>query len=364
MRVYLRTQGGKYYMEGEIAGTRFNKSTGLRDLGEAEAYMLRYAELSRLKAVGIVVEQPVKPVEPTLNKILTAWSVAHRNTFSYGHLRNVSDHVSNHLQAIANLPVNELTPQQWASISDQFLATHSRSTRNGLARSLNLLFHWAHAQRLIGAIPFTATKLRQKKKARKIVHLDQYDQLVAICDRHRNPAIGGLVRFILGTGCRLTESLSARWEFFDARNRTYVPQGLEMDDGTKGGEAEHLALPDWLFDYLLSLPRESEFIFPDRNGRPYSVSLLKKALHAAALELGLPRLYAHLLRVSFASNLMAAGVDIRTIQETLRHGSSTTTEGYCEVPMSGRRMAKNVMDGAGVAMPPPRPPKGGKKAQD
>jgi len=355
MRLYKKTEDGPWYMEGEVSKKRFHKSTGLRDQDEAEQYMLRYAEQVRLESVGIHVVPPPPKVIPTLHQICERWSGLNVNTFSVGHLRNVSDHVRLHLQTIAHCPVDQIDPLDWATLLKDYLGSHTKSSANGLSRSVNLLLHWAKSKKLIDEIPFHAKKLKVKKRPRKIVHIEQYTRLVEICDRYRNPVIGGLVRFLLGTGVRLTEALAARWEYFDEHSRTYIPQGFEEEDGTKGGEADHMCMPDWLYDYLMALPRTSEFIFPNPSGVPFSVSLLKKPLHAACKELGLPRLYAHLLRVSFASNLLADGIDIRTVQEALRHANASTTEGYCEVPSSGLKRAKRVMDGPAIPLPAPRP---------
>lgn len=360
MRVYQKSKNGVFFMEGEVAGRRFHRTTGLRDRDQAEQYLLRYAEQRRLESVGIVVvphEPSEKEAEPTITSICAMWTGAHSNSASSGHLRNVADHVRLHMQAIAHTPISQIEPLTWANALNEILQDHTPSTANGVVRSLKLLLRWALENKKIVEIPFKIKKVREKKRPRKVVHLSQYTQLTAICDRHRNPMVGGLVRFILGTGVRLGEALGARWEFFDEQSRTYVPQGREIDEGTKGGEAEHMAMPDWLFTFLMSLPRTSDYIFPSRDGKPYSVSFLKKPLKEAGKELGLPRLYSHLLRVSMATNLVDEGIDIRTVQEALRHGSASTTEGYIELPSSGLRRAKGVMDGPAIPLPAPRPPK-------
>lgn len=364
MRVYQKTIGGVYFMEGEVATKRFNRTTGLRNRDEAEQFLLRYAEQRRLESVGIVVVPPPLVVVPTLTRVCALWSKAHSHSSSVGHLRNVADHVRLHLQAIAHCPIDEIDPLDWANCLNEILKNHARSTSNGVVRSLKLLLRWALENRLITEMPLKPKKLPEKKRPRKVVHLGEYTRLVELCDQNRNPVVGGLVRFILGTGVRLTEALAARWEYFDERARTYIPQGREIGDGTKGGEAEHMAMPDWLFNYLMSLPHTGEYIFPNREGQPYSVSLLKKPLHAAAKELGLPRLYAHLLRVSMATNLIDQGIDIRTVQEALRHGSSTTTEGYIELPSAGLRRAKYVMDGPAIPLPASRPAKAPKSPKN
>lgn len=354
MRVYQKCPDGVWYMEGEVAGGRFNRTTGLRCHEEAEAYMLRYAEQRRLASLGIITIPPPEKKIKTLTEILALWCSANSLKSGTGHQRNVCDHVRLHLQPIAHCPIDKIDPIVWSQLTNDLLKSHSRSTVNGIIRSLKLLLNWAKDHKEITEIPIKLKQLSFKKRARKIVHLEQYTELVYFCDKQRNPVIGGLVRFLLGTGVRLTEALTARWEYFDERSRTYVPQGAEPEDGTKGGEADHMTMPDWLYDYLIALPRTCEFIFPNRALKPYSVSLLKKPLHAAAVELGLPRLYAHLLRVSMATNLIDQGIDIRTIQEALRHGSTATTEGYIELPSAGLRRAKKVLDGPAIPMPLPR----------
>lgn len=48
------------------------------------------------------------------------------------------------------------------------------------------------------------------------------------------------------------------------------------------------------------------------------------------------------------------GIDIRTVQEALRHANSSTTEGYCEVLRPSQKRAKAVLDGPAVPLPAPR----------
>jgi len=72
------------------------------------------------------------------------------------------------------------------------------------------------------------------------------------------------------------------------------------------------------------------FVFLSRQGRPLSRVDLWRILRRRGEAAGIARarLYPHILRHSFATHLLARGMDMRTLQEMLGHSSIMTTQVY------------------------------------
>ena len=141
-----------------------------------------------------------------------------------------------------------------------------------------------------------------------------------------------LFEFLYSTGCRIAEALSVRWRDIDFSRGSLVVTG-------KGSKQRLVILGKPAVAALKELEAESPGAEADspvflasRKGGAMSRRLaerrMKKYLEAA----GLPGdLSPHKLRHSFATHLLDAGADLRSVQEMLGHSSLSTTQIYTHV---------------------------------
>ncbi len=106
--------------------------------------------------------------------------------------------------------------------------------------------------------------------------------------------------------------------------------------------------PDLAERILDALQRNesSPLLFPSpRTGRQYTD--IRKALARAAKKAGVEKhIHPHLMRHSFATALLANGVDVRIVQELLGHSELATTQIYTHVVDLTKRAATDVLAAA------------------
>jgi integrase/recombinase XerC len=140
-----------------------------------------------------------------------------------------------------------------------------------------------------------------------------------------------VLTLLWGCGLRISEALALQ------RRDAPLPQSLRIQG--KGGKTRLVpVLPlvrEQVETYLRALPFSLEADAPlfraDRGGplRPRQVQRLVQCLRG---RLGLSeRATPHALRHAFATHLLGAGADLRSIQELLGHASLSTTQRYTAV---------------------------------
>ena len=105
----------------------------------------------------------------------------------------------------------------------------------------------------------------------------------------------------------------------------------------KGRKDRLTLLPQRLLVALTEYWREARppgpWIFPGRSGtEPISPRAVQREIQATIARAGIQRrLTCHLLRHAFATHLLEAGTDLRTIQAVLGHTTIKTTTRYLHI---------------------------------
>lgn len=140
-----------------------------------------------------------------------------------------------------------------------------------------------------------------------------------------------VVTLLYGCGLRISEALGLKGRDFP------LPQTLRITG--KGGKERMVpvldAARDAVAEYVHLCPYDPEPdapLFRGKRGGALNPRLIAKAMEQARMQLGLPASATpHAMRHSFATHLLAAGGDLRAIQELLGHASLSTTQAYTAV---------------------------------
>ena len=177
---------------------------------------------------------------------------------------------------------------------------------------------------------------RVKKGLPRPVTPDEASNLAELVGENATAGwIGARDRAVLlllyGSGLRIAEALSLK-----GRD---VPLGEVLQVTGKGGKQRLVPiLPITraaVADYCAQCPwplDPSAPLFRGAKGGPLSQGMVQKATAQARRALGLPETTTpHALRHSFATHLLSAGADLRSLQELLGHASLGSTQIYTKV---------------------------------
>jgi integrase len=213
----------------------------------------------------------------------------------------------------------------------------TRSTTNRylalLGKMMNLAIDWGLlTQNPVSRVKFFSEKANFRET---ILSLEEEDVLLKKCPKRLLP----IVQVALNTGMRRGEILGLRWSQVDLVART-----IKLSK-TKSGKPRIIPINAFLLDILTGQQRKtgySEFVFLNRATRkPFKD--VKRAFNTAATNAGIEGLRFHDLRHTFASRLVAAGVDLITVKDLLGHHSVKVTERYTHTNAEQKKKAVEML---------------------
>ncbi|MBU0635822.1 tyrosine-type recombinase/integrase [Candidatus Micrarchaeota archaeon] len=187
-------------------------------------------------------------------------------------------------------------------------------------------------------------EIKSPKKGKKIPTVltkEEVRRLIKATRRGRNRLI---VEFLYSTGVRVSEAVTIKLNALDFK------ECIARVKGGKGNKDRVIILSkQWIKEakkYLKRKKVSSEFLFSQKT-TPHSISAdtIQRIIRNACQKSGInKKITPHALRHSFATHLLEAGENIRTIQELLGHASLATTQIYTHVSTENLKKVKSPFD--------------------
>jgi site-specific recombinase XerD len=249
-----------------------------------------------------------------------------RNRKTLRHFYHYERHARRWKKALKGKALRQVTPGD----IERYVATRigevAPATVNRELAFIKRVFTVAIADGMADSNPVRAVRLFRENNARVRFLTDEEEKRL-------RGEIGDdnwpLVAIALHTGLRQAEQFNLKWEDVDFGTRQITVKRA------KHGELRRVTMNDVVRDWLRANPSrlKGEYVFPSQTGSSaiaannFMRRVFKPALERAEIE----DFRWHDLRHCFASRLVMAGVDLRTVQELMGHKTITMTLRYAHL---------------------------------
>jgi site-specific recombinase XerD len=192
------------------------------------------------------------------------------------------------------------------------------------------------------SLPPEKIKLAKEKTERQIkfLTLEQIEKLFSVPNTSTVQGLRDrtILEILFSTGMRIGELVNLNRDQFKITPKT---KDLEITIIGKGGRVRPVYFSEraifWLKKYLNTRQDNEKALFINYRGKKdaakrLSARSIEKNIKKYSLMAGLPfNITPHVIRHSFATDLLSQGVDLRTIQEFLGHKNIAATQIYTHV---------------------------------
>lgn len=192
-----------------------------------------------------------------------------------------------------------------------------------LRKALNLAIRWGWIERN----PASGGRRNPEHKRTRYLTRDEVARLMAALEAHSERSSADALLFMLLTGCRRGEALSATWQQFDLEQRVWTKPSAQTKQ-----RREHRVPYSPAVAAILDRRRAEAVgtsIFPGSLGAP--LADVRRTWKAVCKTTGLHGVRIHDLRHTFASLLASSGQSLLVVGELLGHTTAQTTKRYAHL---------------------------------
>lgn len=226
-------------------------------------------------------------------------------------------------------------------LAELFRQGEAKSSLSRKLAAVRSFFQYALRARLVSEnVAKSVRNPRQETYQPRVLNVDEVFAVLdaeesAASDPLRHSRDRALAELLYGSGLRISEALGLDVDDVQAAAGVVRVMG-------KGGRERmaplsdtcQTALRDWLADRALLAARGEDALFVGVRGKRLQRREAARIMDRLAGLAGLSRRFSpHALRHSFATHLLDAGADLRSVQELLGHKRLTTTQRYTQVSL-------------------------------
>ena len=287
---------------------------------------------------------------PTLTEFMEEQYIPYQKERIRGWSRQ-SDLFKNHLQACyGNLPLNKISARSVEQLITSLRNKgYAASSCNHPIRVLKHAVRLAHLWKIIDSDNLAGVKLlREENHVNNIMTDDELKRLVKALKTDKNKVVSAVCLFLLSTGCRLNEALSARWEHFDLEHRNWTIPSAH----NKSRKIRSISLNPTAIQVLESLGTRDKYDHPFIGRRGKRLTTINRVWDRLRNDAGLPHLRLHDLRHNYASFLINSGHTLYEVQMALGHSDPSVTQRYAHLSTKSlQAAADSASDAINAAMP-------------
>jgi integrase len=238
--------------------------------------------------------------------------------------------------AFGNTRLNQITRQQIQTLHTAILdsgrapATANHSVKL-LRHACNLAIDWD----MLDTNPAARVPLFfEDNKKENYLSDDELNKLLTVLHSDPNHMASRIALFLLSTGCRLNEALSAKWSDVDMEKRAFTVRA----SNSKSKKLRSVPLNKSAIDVLNQMAAEGEFEYVFHNKLTEKpMTSINRTWNRLRIRAGLPHLRIHDLRHMYASFLVNGGRTLYEVQQILGHSDPKVTMRYAH--LSARALA-------------------------
>jgi len=321
VHVYFRKDTGSYYLHYTVDGKRHRKRVG-RSRKEAEL-LKNELEFKVRKSEHIFM-----PTSATLKGFAEAYLKYAAATKATTTVTGYRQKVNLFLDQCMKLKPTQVKPTDINKFMLSRLEEVEPATVASDIRTLQAWFNWGKANGYVAENPCDKVqRIRNiKKNPPKYISPEQIKQLLEASKTH---SLYPLIATAIYAGLRRKELINLEWSDIDFKKNNLTVKNKE-NFHTKSYKYRVIPLSDKLKTILLPYRKKDGYCFLTPHGSK-QINNLGRSFALICKSAGIENCTLHVLRHTFASQLVMAGVSIYKVSQWLGHADVTTTMIYAHL---------------------------------